>query len=245
MHSHSEDWADMFARQQRATGIIKDIADSIDGHKLLISELLRRVPHGVIAEMGAGRGYVSLYFASLPNNYRVDAIDADPRASDALRSLASAINIPLHVITTNFIDQRNLGSYDAIFNSGVMEHFTLPKAMEIIGLWAQHTGLMLLSIPYQSTWSTLSQVHKPGSHGDECFYSLSEWRRAFADAGSLGIHLHNIVAYNHSWPLYNKIRKYVVRPGFKRIIDNILWPIDEWCGNEALFIIEGAVRHKK
>jgi len=227
-------------RQQHASGIIKDIADSIDGHQLLISELSRHVPHGVIAEMGAGRGYVSLYFASLPNNYRVDAIDVDQRASDALRSLASAINIPLHITTTNFIDQKNLGSYDAIFNSGVMEHFALPKAMEIIGLWAQHTSLMFLSVPYQSTWSNLSQVH-----GDEYFYGLSEWRRAFADAESLGVHLRDIIAYNHSWPLYRKIRKYILRPGLKRIIDNILRPIDEWCGNEALFIIESTMRHKK
>lgn len=224
----------MFRDQRQERGLLQDLWDSFDGHRLILRRIQKYTPKNErVGELGAGRGY-NLFLLS-EKGYHAIAIDNDAQANADISALAAQLKTPVEIATVDFADSTKLPSAHTFFNSGVMEHFTPDQIRNLLNIWSGHCKFMMLSIPFKSAFSSLKEIH-----GDEKFYSAREILKIVEVVPSL--ELIEMVAYNHTVAIYNQFRKYVAPPGARggwyRAADWFLTKLDFLLGNELLLILK-------
>jgi len=228
----SKNWESFFKERER--GLIQDLWDSLSGHQIMISRILRYTPYGQrVCEMGVGRGHVLLLLAE--KGLVSIGIDSDAGVVSNLQNLSKRFDITVETHTQDFFSEMNfIDSVYTIYNSGVMEHFSLSQIETLILRWSKISKYIILSIPYKSVFSSVKMVY-----GDENFYTYEQFKKLFS-------HIKNIeivegASFNHSFSLYNKLRKpFLLYEGHNFLVtalNFLLKPFDILCGNELLFVL--------
>lgn len=139
-----------------------------------------------VAEIGCGSGYAAMRTAD--RGASPSLIDASPSALRYARQIARRLHIESRVAfhQRNLFELGGLGPFDVSFQSGVLEHYSLEDAVEIVRAMVGATrpgGTVIVILPNLLSPVLLSRMIRSRSKGSERFFSQWLLERVFREAG--------------------------------------------------------------
>ena len=115
-------------------------------------ELLRIIPEGAkCLEVGCGTGISTLWLAK--NGREVSALDYTKESVELVRAAADSLNLNVTVCQSDATCDLpfQIGEFDYIFQSGLLEHFDTGKQIELLKNWGRYGKNMISMIPNASS----------------------------------------------------------------------------------------------
>jgi len=167
-----------------------------------------------ICELGSGSGYASLLMGS--KGAHVTLVDFSPKACeyaeiihDYLLLDRERVNV---ILEDAFSKELNIGTYDVVWNCGVIEHYEWNQAVELIRVMMRHVdigGKVMVTVPNLLSPELLYKMVIEGK-GSEIFFSHRMLKKMMEEAGLQQVEIHPI---NYWVPSFlpamwaNKMRK--------------------------------------
>lgn len=117
-------------------------------------ELLRIIPEEAkCLEVGCGTGISTLWLAK--NGRKAFALDYTQESVELVRVAADCLNLNVNVLQCDAICDLpfQMGEFDYIFQSGLLEHFETAKQIELLKNWGKYGKNMISMIPNASSVS--------------------------------------------------------------------------------------------
>ena len=133
---------------------LNNVINSIQNNNVQVwaEELVNIIEEGKSClEIGCGSGISSLWLAK--NNRKASALDFTQSSVDLVKKAASELSLNVDVVLADatrelpFSEKR----FDYIFQSGLLEHFTTERQIELLKNWKKYSKKMISMIPNKSS----------------------------------------------------------------------------------------------
>ena len=146
---------------QNAAGLVNCAPDPLryDGHVIDPDEVagivVRMIPTGArVLDVGCGTGSLSQIVADVCHS---EVVGIEPEAARAERAMSRGVKVHSGVLTAAVI--RDLGTFDAVLLTDVLEHLPNPQAMLLLSREAlKPRGAVIVSVPNVAHWSVRSYL---------------------------------------------------------------------------------------
>lgn len=154
----------------------RDVRSSLLKYLVSGSELLEKVieysrPGARLLETGCGTGFFSIFMSKM--GYRVTAIDIDKAVVSMAREHNKKLGGKAKVMRGDILDlDFKKGSFDTVFNGGVLEHFSDRDIVRILDEAYRVSKVFVFEVPSPNARKHLTC----GGYGDERLLTVEKWK---------------------------------------------------------------------